>query len=178
MNKREIASLGCKLLGIYMIIQGINVMSNIFSLMITTSGQSTPDYLTGFIFPFLFLIVFGIILWLLSDRLAGIMVKGKTRVQEDPGLKASDMQRVSFSVVGLLLLGNSIPKLVSFIIGLTLMRETPYAITPNLYLFYQGGGVISQFILGLGIFLGSQGLVNLLNAIRSAGPKQNNIHKD
>jgi hypothetical protein len=30
-------------------------------------------------------------------------------------------------------------------------------------------GTIAQFIIGLGIFLGSQGLVNLLNAIRYSG---------
>ncbi|MHB1653695.1 MAG: hypothetical protein ACYCVD_14655 [Desulfitobacteriaceae bacterium] len=38
MSKREIASLACKILGMYLIFQGINFMANVLSVSIVTSG--------------------------------------------------------------------------------------------------------------------------------------------
>ncbi|MHB1128021.1 MAG: hypothetical protein ACYC2T_13910 [Bacillota bacterium] len=178
MNKREIASLACKLLGIYMIIQGVNVMLNVFSLLIMSPQQATYNIFNTTIFPFLFLIVFGVILLFQSKKLANIMVREDQAVLEKAELKACDIQRISFSVIGLYFLGVSIPQVVSSLVAGLFMRGTPYEVTANLSFFYQSAGVITQFILGLGIFLGSQGLVNLLNAIRNDGPKQNNIHDE
>jgi len=39
-------------------------------------------------------------------------------------------------------------------------------------------GSITEFIIGLGIFLGSQGLVNFLNNLRGAGLKREDIDEE
>lgn len=168
MNKQEIASLACKILGIYMVLQGINVMVNIIPVYLFTPRQGFSNNLLVTIIPFAFLIIFGVLLWPLSNKLADMMVKGEPNFREESGIKASDIQRVSFSVLGLLLLGNSIPKLVSALVTLYTMRGMTNS---TVRLFGQLGlaGTITQFIFGLGIFLGSRGLVNMLNAIRYAG---------
>lgn len=167
-SKQEIASLACKILGFYMIIQGINVMANVIPIYMTAPQQGFSNNLMETIFPFLFLIIFGVLLWPLSGKLAVIMVKGEPHFHEDPGVKASDIQRVSFSVLGLLLLGNSIPKLVSEAVDFYTMRGIPNS-TARIFSTQGVAGSITQFIIGLGIFLGSRGLVNFLNAIRNAG---------
>ncbi|AFM41473.1 hypothetical protein Desaci_2529 [Desulfosporosinus acidiphilus SJ4] len=88
-------------------------------------------------------------------------------VLEESGVNASDIQRVAFSVLGLLLLGNSIPKVVSAFLSFYTMK-VPNS-TARLFGSLGFAGTIAQFIIGLGIFLGSQGLVNLLDGIRHAG---------
>ena len=88
MSKREVGSLACKLLGIYMIMQGLNVLANVVAVHATTPGQFAAQNPMTLVFPFLFLIVFGILLWLLSDKLSGIMVKGESPLSGDSGIKA------------------------------------------------------------------------------------------
>ncbi|WP_088186648.1 hypothetical protein [Desulfosporosinus sp. FKA] len=179
MSKQEIASLACKILGIYMIIQGLNVMVNIIPVYYFTPQQGFSNNLLVIIIPFAVLIVFGVLLWPLSNKLADLMVKGETNFHEESGVKASDIQRVSFSVLGLLLFGNSIPKLISELVSFYSMRGMANS---TVRLLGQLGvlGTIVQFIIGLGIFLGSEGLVNFLNTIRNAGlndKKDSNDHE-
>jgi len=151
-SKQEIASLACKILGVYMIIQGINVMVNVIPVNSFTSQQEFSNNLLVTIIPFVFLIIFRVLLWPLSNKLADIMVKGESNFRDESGIKVSDIQRVSFSVLGLLLLGNSIPKLVSVLVSFYTMRGM---INSTVRLIGQLGvaGTIAQFIIGLGIFL-------------------------
>ena len=167
MSKREIASLACKILGIYIIIQGINIFSSIILLVSTTpSDEMVPGIFINIIFSLVY-ILFGVLLWFFSDRLSAIMVLGGNHSKEDLGIEVSDIQRVAFSVLGLYFIGSSLPNLV-FILTSS-MRELPNSFTG---LLLGSVGVITKFIIGLGIFLGSQGLVNFLNNMRTVGLKR------
>lgn len=171
-SKQEIASLACKLLGIYLIIQGINVFVNVFYVDIMSPQQFLLNTITSLIVNFGVLILMGVLILLLSDKLSVIIVKKETDFQEDSGLKASDIQRVSFSIIGLLWLGNSIPKLVSVLVsyyGLSNISDASVRSSARLFGSLGAGGVIAQLVLGLWLFLGSQGIVNFLNGIRNAG---------
>ena len=174
MSKREIASLACKVLGIYLVIQGINVMANVLSISIVTPNQMAPESLTNIVFPFIFLIIFGVLLWFLSDKLSVSMAKGEIHSNEGLGINASDIQRISFSVLGLFFIGNSLPKLVSTLTNAYAMSE----LNSTTRLLFGAGGAITQFIVGLGIFLGSQGLVNFLHIIRTAGLKREDEYEE
>lgn len=174
MSKREIASLACKILGIYMVVQGINVMANVLSVSIVTPNQIAPGSSINIVFPFIFLIIFGVLLLFLSDKLSVSMVKGEIHSNEGLGINASDIQRISFSVLGLFFLGSSLPKLVSTLTSIYSMSE----LNSTTRLLLGAGGAITQFIVGLGIFLGSQGLVNFLNAIRTAGLKKEDDYEE
>ena len=165
MSKREIASLACKILGIYLIILGINVFFNVFSFSMVMQNNMAYEIILNIIYPLMY-ILFGVLLWFLSDRLSVIMVKGETYSNEGFDTKASDIQRISFSVLGLFFLGSSLPNLVSTIAKIYSTSELPDYTTR---LLLGAGGAITQFIVGLGIFLGSQGLVNFLYTIRTAG---------
>lgn len=169
MSKREIASLACKILGIYLIIQGINVMANVLSVSIATPNQVEPVSAINIIFPYIFLIIFGVLLLLFSDKLSSIMVKGETLPNEGLGIKPGDIQRILFSVLGLFLVGNSLPKLVT---TLTSMYTTRDVANMTIRLLPGAVGAITQIILGTGVFFGSQGLVNILNMVRYAGLKR------
>ncbi|KLU61327.1 hypothetical protein CEB3_c22670 [Peptococcaceae bacterium CEB3] len=168
MSKEEIAALACKILGVYLVVQGINVMLNVSAMYWFAPQQGPGNNVLLMISPFLFLIVFGVLLWLLSDNLGATMVKGEPKFREDSAITANSIQRVAFSVLGLLLLGNSLPKLVSDLVNLYLVKGLPNS-AARLFGPLGFTGVIVQFVIGLGIFLGSQGLVNLLKIVRGAG---------
>ena len=168
MSKREIASLACKILGIYIMIQGINVLSSVvLSISIATANQMANQSFLNIIFSSIY-ILFGVLLWFLSDKLSVLMVTGENHVNNSSGIEASDIQRISFSVLGLFFLGNALPKLVPALMTIYYMSRLPNTTTR---LILEAGGTVVQLIVGLGIFLGSQGLVNFLKAIQTAGLK-------
>lgn len=170
MSKREIASLACKILGIYITIQGINALSSMV-LLISTSplDEMASGIFINVIFSFVY-ILFGVLLWFFSDKLSGIMTKGESQYKEGPGIEVSDIQRVAFSVLGLYFIGSSLPNLVAIVLTSSI-REQAIPFTQSLL---GSVGVIARFIIGLGIFLGSQGLVGFLNNMRTLGLKKEN----
>ena len=174
MSKREIASLACKILGIYLVILGINVFSNVFSFSMVMQNNMAYEIILNIIYPLMYILI-GVLLWFLSDKLSVIMVKGDTHSNEVFDTKANDIQRISFSVLGLFFLGSSLPNLVSTIAKIYSTSELPNYTTR---LLLGAGGAITQFIVGLGIFLGSQGLVNFLNSIRTAGLKREDNYEE
>lgn len=171
MSKREIASLACKLLGLYLMIQGLNVMINMFSVSLMPYNPLSMEKILNTIFPFIFIIIFGILIWSFSDKLSVIMIKGETCSEERTSIKASDIQRIAFSVLGLYFLGNSIPKLISTIINITSKEVANYS-----SVLFLAGGPITQFIVGFAIFTGSEGLVNFLKRLRTTGVTRENDH--
>jgi hypothetical protein len=174
MSKQEIASLACKILGIYIIIQGINVLSSVLYVSIATPNLMANESLINIIFSLMYIFI-GVLLWLLSDKLSAIMVTGENHYNEGSGIQVGDIQRVAFSVLGLFFLGNSLPKLVSTLTNEYFMSGSPYSTTR---LMLEAGGTVVQLIVGLGIFLGSQGLVNFLNTIRTAGLKREDDYEE
>jgi len=164
-NKREIASLACKILGIFFIIQGTNVLS--LTLSVAATSPIAHESFFNVIFSLIY-ILFGVLLWFLSDKLSAIMVAREIHSNEGSGIQISDIQRIAFSVLGLFFLGNSVPRLVSTLTNGYFMSGSAYSVTR---LVLEAGGTVVQLIIGLGIFLGSQGLVNFLNNIRTAGLK-------
>jgi len=99
------------------------------------------------------------------------MNTGKRNADNKSVIEIGDIQRVAFSVLGLYFIGSSLPKLVSSLINMYFLTNAPNSTT----IFMLGlGGILTQFIIGLGIFLGSQGLANFLKAMRSAGIKREN----
>lgn len=110
---RTIASLGCKLLGIYSMIQGLNGSGSVFSVIyISAYNQPVTTRIITLITAFIVPVIFGALLWLLSDNLSVIMVKEDTDPNRGLETKDSEIHRISFSVLGLYYIGDSLIKLV------------------------------------------------------------------
>ena len=172
-SNREVASLACKILGIYIIIQGINVLSSVLLYVSTaTSDQMAHESFINFIFSLVY-ILFGVLLWFFSYKLSAIMVTEGNHSKEGAGIEVSDIQRVAFSVLGLYFIGSSLPRLVSTLTSS--MRGLPNSFTG--FILLGSVGIITEVIIGLGIFLGSQGLVNFLNNMRTVGLKKDDSNE-
>lgn len=172
LSNREGASLACKILGMFIIIQGTNVFSSmVLAVSISPPNPMVHESFINSIFSLVYILI-GVLLWFHSDELSSIMVKEETQSKEGAGIVVSDIQRVAFSVLGLYFMGSSLPKIVSTLTGS--MRLLPNSFTG--FILLASAGVITEFIIGLGIFLGSQGLVNFLNSMRTAGLKKDDDH--
>jgi len=170
-SNREVASLACKILGIYIIIQGINVLSSVLLYVSTaTSDQMVHESIINIIFSLVY-ILFGVLLWFFSDKLSAIMVTEGNHSKES--IEVNEIQRVAFSVLGLYFIGSSLPRLVSTLTSS--MRGLPNSFTG--FILLGSVGIITEFIIGLGIFLGSQGLVNFLNNMRTVGLKKDDSNE-
>ncbi|HBC92135.1 MAG TPA: hypothetical protein DCZ10_04310 [Pelotomaculum sp.] len=163
MKKREIACLGIRFLSIYMILQGIIVTANVVPLLISTISQKTNENHSYYFFSCLIIIVFGVILWLVSDQLSAIIFKEEAHFEGGLGTTTKELQTVLFSLLGLFFLGNSLPKLVTILINIYVMHETP---NMTLNLISGLAGVITEIVLGLVIFLKAHSLVSFLNTTK------------
>lgn len=170
MSKREISSLACKILAVFLMIQGISAIANVLTYYIASPNLGV-EKASNIIAPLIFYVLVGILLWLLSNKLSLVMAKDETHsdLAEPSRITASDVQRISFSVIGLYFIGNAIPQLISVLASFYSIhkQDIPISLLPNII------GSVSRLILGLVIFLGSQGLVNFLKALREAGVKEN-----
>lgn len=171
MSKHEVANLACKILSIYIVVQGVNAISSMLSVSNATPNQAAPMGIVKVILPFIVLLIFGVLMWFFSDRLSKVMVKEGSQFNENRGIMADDLHNIAFSVLGLFFIGNSLPRLISLLTSLNLSKGVPDS-TERILI--GSIGIIVQLIMGIGIFLGSHGLVNFLNAIKSAGLKKEN----
>jgi len=170
MIKEEISRLACKILSVFLIIQGVSAIANVLTYYMT-SPNIENKYVGNIFFPFIFYVLLGILLWIFSNRLSVIMAKKDSNPcdsNKNTNISSEDAQRISFSVLGLYFLLNSIPPLIS---GLTTFY-TVNQFDSSIRLLPNVAGYVTQSILGLLIFVGSQGLVNFLKAIRTAGVKE------
>lgn len=173
MSKRDIASLACKVIAVFLIIQGISIMANLLSFYISLPiimGMMEREPLVNMIFPYIFYLLSGIMLWIFSNKLAKHMVKEENGSDTAVSLniKSIEIERILISVLGLYFVGNSLPDIVAMLTNMYWMREIPQA---SIRVLPDAIGQITQFILGMAIFFGSRGLVGLVYAIRSKGSK-------
>lgn len=170
MNGREIGNIACKILGVFFIVQGTNTLASIISFIASTPGMNGHESLINICFALIY-IVCGVLLWFLSDKISVIMNTGKRNAESKLVIEIGEIQRVSFSILGLYFMGSSLPRLVSNLINAFFLTNVPNSTTT---LILGLGGILTQFVIGFVIFLGSEGLVNFLKAMRSAGIKKEN----
>ncbi|NLI93963.1 MAG: hypothetical protein GX434_17730 [Peptococcaceae bacterium] len=174
MIKEEISGLACKILSVFLIIQGVSAIANVLTYYITSPNIGNK-YPGNIFFPLIFYVLLGILLWIFSNKLSKMMTKKESSddSNENTKITPNDIQRISFSVLGLFFLVNSIPPIISGLTNYYAAHQFDSSIRwiPNV------AGYATQFIIGLFILIGSQGLVNLLKAIRTAGVKEEHFEK-
>lgn len=170
MTKHDIAKLACKLLGLYTIVNSIGgTMSFLAYLPIwklenaNTLSNMWPSYL-----QFVVWAMVGLILWFQADSFADAMGFDNGIHDEPQTVSASEIQTIAFSVIGLTFLASSLPRAAS-LIGQFYMVQQKFS-GPLLHVDKIAEAVV-QFVVGLTLFLGSNGLVGLLKSLRYSGDK-------
>jgi hypothetical protein len=170
MDKKDFGGLACKILGIFLIIQGINMLSNFLYHYFTTPEILADGLASGVAYSSVY-IGGGVLLWLFAGKLSAMMVSRSEACDRGEGISAGDLQRIAFSVLGLYFIGNTLPRLASSVANLANLQSfygRPPA-NPGMIAWTFVGPIV-ELLIGIGLFFGSQGLVNLLTTLRKAGP--------
>lgn len=174
MTKREITSILIKLMGIYCIVQF--VPSLIVVLGYLTMMRDSPHLLTNlFTLAFMFAgpgiwIGFCVLVIRKSGSIAKRLYNQDSECNKLTALGFSDVQTLGYSFIGLIILVQSFPQIISLLITIKAQyihlsqytaQERFYLNTlPRLLCF------LTQFILGLILFLYPKGLVNLWKKVQ------------
>lgn len=185
MTKREIASLACKILAVYALLQLPQYVQGIYFLL---SGifagelwgdnihriQSLFWSLSTVFVPMLLYLVVGILLWRRSDALASRMVSDEQTGQDQCRLPGREFMAIAFSIVGLVVLVHAMPRIAHLLARLVYRPTLDF---PGL-----GGGrewdvgtiaqlaaMTVQVILGAVLLVGGRALSQLVMKIRTAG---------
>ena len=173
MKKRDIASLALKLLGIYAFIVSISMLQSIvfvISRFIHTQEANLLTSIIGFLIPLILMITFGIYLLKASDKLSNRIFTGIENNNSTMKLSSHDVQAIAFSIIGVFLITNVIPKLfqkIAQLLSLVSIQDRVLLKTVGQRLSEDLLEMIIQLILGLYLFLGGKGISKLWHKIQS-----------
>ncbi|MFH1738933.1 MAG: hypothetical protein ABIH23_07975 [bacterium] len=161
MTKTQIAALACRILAVFVFVHALGfplipLISAIEQDRISARGLFVCWFLFGLI------LLSASLLWRLADRIAAHMTSDLQGPSINLGVNSEDVQRVGFSFVGLYLLGQSVPRLVNYLLmcySLPTQRSSA-SWKANVAV------LIVQIAIGLWLFFGWRGLTGLLNAMR------------
>ena len=173
MTKKEVASLALKLLGLYAFIVSISMLQTIVFAIRTSIQTHTMNLLIiiiGVLIPLILMITFGIYLIKTSDKLSNKIFTGIENDNKAIKLSLSAVQSIAFSVIGVFLITNAIPKLfqkIAQLLLLALIQERVLLENVRQRLAENLLEIIIQLILGFYLFLGSESISKLWRKIHS-----------
>jgi hypothetical protein len=190
MKAKDLATLLIRILAIYVFVIALNwfavgAYQVIMQLFISFGAKGIFTVLIG-IMPVLVLIAAGAIIWILSDNISAWIVSGfdngtgndndSDNVISCSSIGVKELQIIAYSIVGLILLANSIPELIYRISYNIVMKQEFSAAAMDykigLYLPLIKDSI--QMIIGVGVFLGAKGLSGHLSVAREAGKVKEN----
>lgn len=172
MTKREIASLACKLLSIYAIINAVGSLQGFVTTFFSAFRVSSSALTTGEMWilllsamPFILQSIFAVFLWLLSDGLAIVMAKDESinGGNSTSSLNAHDILLMAFAIIGVLQIGLAIPFFVrgAVVYLLPPPRRAPFDLFSGRAFLLSA---LAQLAIGLYLLFGSRGLVRFVLA--------------
>ncbi|MCD8509148.1 MAG: hypothetical protein LRY73_04185 [Bacillus sp. (in: Bacteria)] len=178
MNIKSMTSLAIRILAVYVIVQALKNLPMFVSSsqMIVQlrdpfavhDGLNLPFLIAGFV-PFLVLLGVALFLWIKAEAFVTFIGKKTTIFQEELSNEqfSSGLQITAFSVVGLIVLVNTVPQLFNVIPSWLLTRDQ-YGMNDlaktqtTIYTI----GLIVQMAIGFYLFFGSKGLAGILKKVR------------
>lgn len=161
MDSHQIASLGCKLLGIYALLESIQLFGHIFQMYAFARNDPVFGVFTVLTttIPFIVMLAFGAVLILNSDGIAYKIKCLKNSGQQPQAVSFKELQTIAFSIVGLVLLVLSIPKMMQIGWNIYAVKSAGdernvAAILSNTWSFALSTGV--QFLIGFILFIGAE----------------------
>lgn len=170
MHNKHIAEMACKILAIYIFIQGLIQLTYFPMSLITDIGGQVNLIVVSFI-PFMILFAVSILLWIYAKVLAEYIAPSEDiSVRETPNHDYNELQAIAFSVVGLVIIAGAIPRLIQLIPNLAFYSENAlWDPRFKLRTIIEAIVPIAQLTIGFFLLFSSKGLVELLNRIRGVG---------
>jgi hypothetical protein len=163
MTKRDVVRLSCKVLSIYTLIAFLASLAFPLSMLqpVMWHPGNTLVWLLSLI-PTILLLLLSAYLWFGADALSARIVPGPECSESTSGLTAVVIQRIAFSLVGILVLVGAMSPLRQVIdqIGIRIARIGPRS--TDLWLAMLAIEVVIRLALGAWLLLGSENVRRLL----------------
>ncbi|MBN1899812.1 hypothetical protein JW926_00635 [Candidatus Sumerlaeota bacterium] len=174
MNRDEIVTLSLKLAGIFCLVLLIFYSSiflgNLLSLIKAKSIEGILSAIFVIVIPF---IIFASITYLLlfkTDLLSKKIFPSAIK-SEPRSISSKEIQALAFSIMGVWILSSAIPDIFQIISSRMLVKAYPESAAAHQMTLTSISHVVSlivRLLIGLYLFLGSKGLVNLWHKIQSS----------
>ncbi|QDT42776.1 hypothetical protein Pan241w_28650 [Gimesia alba] len=174
MKKEEIAFIGCRLLGLFYIVNAIYAVSTFtlfFAFWKTDQVESTfPESSLIFyqLVPFVFYVLAGCLLWFGAAKIVNHLLPGTTIDNGLSSMTALQVQSVIFSGIGLLVLSLTIPEVGSVVFQMTQWENMSHLSQMPVQFKAQIFGLFCKLVVGLFLLFGSKGLSSLLVRLRQS----------
>lgn len=171
MISKKIIAIVLKILGVFMIAKGLNfVFSFLILLAVSSNGQPLISY-GPLILPNCSYFLVGFLLWILSGRIASWLTKDEQASEATVNTNLQGLAKLGFALLGLFLIGESLPKVLSILVALLTIPDYPSMIIGSMTI----SNVTTPFfslLIGIGIFLGAEGLTKAFKIFRNLGLKE------
>lgn len=177
MTKREIASLACKILAVYALLQIPQYLQGLYFFLSRFFIEELRDdnihtflwNLSATFVPVLLYLVAGILLWRRSNALASRMVSDEQTEGDQCRLPGREFMAIAFSVVGLVVLIHAIPRIAHILSYLAFQPLPDFESRWTASIIAELTALGVQVILGAVLFMGGRALSQLVMRIRTAG---------
>jgi hypothetical protein len=165
---RSIVTLAVKLLGLWMIVQGVMALAQVLPTLVRSPlvTELRLTYAIGMLVPF----ALGGLLWLFPARLANTIVHPGVPPDGAGPDWAVTLERVGMSLLGIFLLFQALSHLANHVV----LYRAQRAVDPQaVHLFYPVFAATTvQVAFALLLVLRSEGIVNGLARLRAAGARR------
>ncbi len=174
MNTHDASVLASRILGIYALIQSISYLPAL-GTQIGFSAGVRPGANLDFAYAFTilyFVLAFGLGLFLLlaAERVAVLLFKSDSDETEGDAVRKEDVQLIGFSVIGVFILVQVLPRMIRLILLLVMAGDaTRYRPVDLQQTLLDLGVDLVQFGLGVWLLLGGKGLVGAIRRLRERG---------
>lgn len=173
MNYKIISKMCCKIMSIYTFIKFITAFQSYFYMFYQNSQTQIEQNSILFFLPIFLGLFLSIILWVFADKISGYIIKEPINYSNNIKVDYVELQAIAFSVVGIAVLVNSIPRIVSLGINIKTILSNDIA-NWNMLLrtsISQMIGYVIKSFFGLWLLLGAHGIIGLVKTLRTAGVK-------
>ena len=166
MKQKDIIAIANKIIGIYVLIQALKSAQYVGMSFFVPVEQGHRAWViaTGTV-PFLLFVIAGFCLIKWAEPIAVNLSQSNELRDFQPRIKRDDFQQIAFSIVGIVLIADNLPKIVSFLVSLELERQTRQVFVFNKPAFLVE--ITIKLVVGLILIFGSKRLLDLIKRLRS-----------
>lgn len=184
MTKRDIASLACRIIAVYLFTEAALSLSGGLIATLVALGTMMSELRWEFlhflqtaiyIVPGIGMAIAGWILWIKSERVAQLMVADDSTFVVVAQLTAADILSIALSISGVFMFVDSIQHLVRNLALITQEKDFSYwKQTPSWNQALWSAGI--EFAFSLWLIFGSRGIASIIRKLRHQDPSMENIN--
>ena len=177
MKERKIALVACRVLSIYILVQGLVYGSNYILMSMLSITYQTFDktlryqtILMSLVPAFLSMVLAGV-LWIKAEGVSKFIIPYEATEEHDNSIDIEKLQTAALAIVGIIIVVKVVPEFIGQIPKILRLKSNPM-IVDSLYKTEMTYSIIEKLIrlvLGLFLTLKGRGIIGVIKTLQGAG---------